>query len=165
MKCENCGSDNIVWDRRNGSVVCSNCGLVLDSIYDNSLSFSDEDTIIISPNFIDNIKEETKKFLSNKTHKNTVYINGSPHIISESGLIALDLISRSVKAKKVYETIENSGILSGRKIKTKVAVAFYLAGYRDEEFKKILKILGINYNYIRKIINKISKKYLYFLDN
>lgn len=34
MKCHECGSTNIMWDYRTGSIVCCNCGLVLDIIYE-----------------------------------------------------------------------------------------------------------------------------------
>ena len=34
MRCPECKSDNILWDYKAGTVVCCNCGLVIDYIYE-----------------------------------------------------------------------------------------------------------------------------------
>jgi uncharacterized Zn finger protein (UPF0148 family) len=33
MKCPYCGSEELVWDYKNGAVVCSSCGCIVDTIY------------------------------------------------------------------------------------------------------------------------------------
>ncbi|MEM1656708.1 MAG: TFIIB-type zinc ribbon-containing protein, partial [Sulfolobaceae archaeon] len=109
MKCENCGSSDLVWDRKNGNIVCSNCGLVIETIYDNTLINTEDEYIIISPNLFNNIRKETKDFIFNKFRKNIIYINGIKHIIHEDSLIALDLVSRNLKVKKIYENINKLG--------------------------------------------------------
>jgi uncharacterized Zn finger protein (UPF0148 family) len=33
MRCPYCGSEELVWDYKNGAVVCSSCGCIVDTIY------------------------------------------------------------------------------------------------------------------------------------
>jgi transcription initiation factor TFIIIB Brf1 subunit/transcription initiation factor TFIIB len=33
MRCPCCGSEELVWDYKNGAVVCSSCGCIVDIIY------------------------------------------------------------------------------------------------------------------------------------
>lgn len=34
MKCPECKDDNVLWDYKTGTIVCGNCGLVIDYIYE-----------------------------------------------------------------------------------------------------------------------------------
>jgi len=47
MKCWYCGSEDVVWDYRTGSVVCRNCGLVLDVIFDDSSKFVEDGVAVL----------------------------------------------------------------------------------------------------------------------
>ncbi len=52
MECPVCGSNEIVWDNKNGEVVCSNCGIIIDNIYYSGRNESEStETIIISNKF------------------------------------------------------------------------------------------------------------------
>jgi len=47
MKCWYCGSEDVAWDYRTGSVVCRSCGLVLDVIFDNSSGFVEDGVAVL----------------------------------------------------------------------------------------------------------------------
>jgi transcription initiation factor TFIIIB Brf1 subunit/transcription initiation factor TFIIB len=161
MKCDNCGSIYLIWDYKNGNVVCSMCGLVVESIYEGQYMQSQEDIIIISNNI--NIKLITKKYLKilsyNKIFKNNyININNKIKFYSKEAEIALDFLSRNNKVKLIYEKLNNTGVFSGKKIKTRVAISYYLAGYRGKELENVLNILKINKKYFKKYLNKILRK-------
>jgi transcription initiation factor TFIIIB Brf1 subunit/transcription initiation factor TFIIB len=65
------------------------------------------------------------------------------------------------KVYKIYKFLEKNGMFSGRKIKIRVALSFYIAGYRCKKMKNILEKLHINEKYFRKITYKLPKELKY----
>ncbi|MEZ0290886.1 MAG: TFIIB-type zinc ribbon-containing protein [Sulfolobales archaeon] len=41
-RCPSCGSEDVVWDYQRGEVICSSCGLVIDTIYYTARRFSEK---------------------------------------------------------------------------------------------------------------------------
>lgn len=167
MSCPYCGSNNLIWDVKSGTVVCMECASVVDVIYDDK-EFSSTD-IIIDLNKI-TINDVTRKFLVdlNKIQKTkTKYkINNSntSKYISEDGILALEFLKMDPKVEKIYNSLTEKGFFSGKKLKTRVAISFYLAGYRGKRINNILAKLRINHKYFKKLIYKLPKELKYKIE-
>lgn len=166
MKCPYCGSINLIWDIKNGTVVCMDCATVIDKIYYEGTLSSSEDEIILDFNKL-KVSDKTKKFLSeldritNNNKKFKIDIYGKTRYFSEDGLAALQILEVDKKVKRIYNLLTEKGFFSGKKLKTRVALSFYLAGYRGDRINTILTKLGINQKYFKKLIYKLPKELKY----
>ncbi|MFP3198115.1 MAG: TFIIB-type zinc ribbon-containing protein [Sulfolobaceae archaeon] len=178
MECPYCKSKNLVWDYKNGVIVCSSCGLVVDQIFDQSVynDYNDEIENISSSKYITpqeiflnkslNFVSKTNKILDinikvnrvKKSRKNfeekLIFYNGS--IIRESSLIPLKYIENNEKLFIVYDFIDRIPKFRDKHIKYKVALALYF--YDTELFNKIEPMLGISKKYFRKILSTVKSK-------
>ncbi|BDC19281.1 TFIIB-type zinc ribbon-containing protein [Acidianus sp. HS-5] len=163
MQCPYCGSKNLIWDSARGIVVCEVCGSVIDTIYDYSQIEVSEEIIDLNKNLSERI--ETKNFikLTEITASKFRIIDNKKNMkfITEDGELALSLLNMDKNVYKIYEYMENNGIFSGRKIKIRVALSFYIAGYRYKKMRNILEKLHINEKYFRKITYKLPKELKY----
>ncbi|MBW9140532.1 MAG: hypothetical protein K1T65_02295 [Candidatus Aramenus sp.] len=164
MRCPSCGSANIVWTE--SSVVCGNCGLVIDEQkYDYSPpSFSEE---VVDLTGTMRLSERTKyvtayirdRISNNEFNRRRFLLRvnegGKLGVISREGVLALELIKKDPIAHKIYLIINEEGYLSGAKIKTRVAVSFYLSGYKGKKMKDILRKLNVNEKHFRRVLRKI----------
>lgn len=176
MECPYCKSKNLVWDYKNGVIVCSSCGLVVDQIFDQSAYNDYEIENISSSKYIipqeiylnksSNFISKTNKILDinikvnrvKKSRKNfeekLIFYNGS--IIRESSLISLKYIENNEKLFIVYDFIDRIPKFKDKHIKYKVALALYF--YDIELFNKIEPMLGISKKYFRKILSTVKSK-------
>ncbi|MCY0883793.1 MAG: hypothetical protein OWQ50_08515 [Acidianus infernus] len=163
MQCPYCGSNDLIWDNIHGNIVCASCGSVIDTLYDYSQIDTSEDIIDLNKNLSE--RKETRNFIKlTETVSNKFrIINNKKNMkfITEDGELALSLLNMDKKVYKVYEYLEKNGIFCGRKIKTRVALSFYIAGYRCKKMRNILEKLHINEKYFRKITYKLPKELKY----
>ncbi|AWR97242.1 hypothetical protein DFR86_06505 [Acidianus sulfidivorans JP7] len=163
MQCPYCGSTNLIWDEKNGCIVCRDCATIIDSLYDFDQYNTTE--IVIDFNKL-NIRKSTINFLSlldniNNKNKYKIDINNKNKYITEDGIYALQLLKMNKTAEEIFNKLTETGYFSGKKIKTRVAISFYLSGYRGNKMRDILKKLHINERYFKKITYKIPN-YLKF---
>ena len=144
MKCPYCGSENLVW--KDGEVVCTSCGSVIDRIYEHNMFFEVKPAKPTPKYKI--IEEEIP------ISENAVYYNGST--VSEDSLLALKLIESNEKFLLIYDTIASLPMFQTKTIKTKLAVGLYL--YNKEMFNKYRMYLQVSEKYIKKLLNRIKKK-------
>ncbi|NON63178.1 hypothetical protein, partial [Acidianus sp. RZ1] len=109
---------------------------------------NDEAKII---DFIAIMKKKNKKDIKISSETTQKYI-------SIDSLLALELLKMDSNVNKIYTILNNSGLFSGRKIKMRVAISFYLAGYRRNKLDSILEKLNINHKYLKKVIYKLPKE-------
>ncbi len=61
-RCPECGSTSILWDYKNGSIVCGDCGLVIDNIYDYTYRIQEQnDYYNCKPKLISDYQYITKR--------------------------------------------------------------------------------------------------------
>ncbi|AWR94450.1 TFIIB-type zinc ribbon-containing protein [Acidianus brierleyi] len=161
MKCPSCGSTNIIWKSKEGIVVCSDCGLVIDDkAYDYyPIYFDKEIKNTINSLQSKNMERDSYRVISKKIKiTNNYNINRNQNVAKSNNIIALELLKMNSSALKIYNVINDNGYLSGTQIKTKVAVSFYLSGYNTRKIRSILEKLQINEKYFRKTIKKLTMK-------
>jgi transcription initiation factor TFIIIB Brf1 subunit/transcription initiation factor TFIIB len=160
MKCPSCGSANIVWKSKEGMIVCSDCGLVIDDkVYDYRPTYLNEVKSTTSSLQYNNEKIDNCKIIAKKVRiLNNYKPNGSQSIAKSNNILALELLKMNSNALKIYNVMNDKGYLSGKQIKTKVAVSFYLSGYNSNRMKSILEKLQINEKYFRKTIKTLTMK-------
>ncbi|ARM75882.1 TFIIB-type zinc ribbon-containing protein [Acidianus manzaensis] len=163
MQCPYCGSTNLLWDIKNGTVICRDCASVIDSMYDYERYNNNE--IVIDFNKL-TINQNTKEFLSildNIRYKNKykIDLSNKNKYLTEDGIYALQLLNMDTSVRKIYDELTKYGYFSGKKIKTRVAISFYLSGYRGNKMRNILRKLHINEKYFKKITYKIPRNIKY----
>ncbi|ADX85781.1 TFIIB-type zinc ribbon-containing protein [Saccharolobus islandicus] len=156
MECPACGSNEIVWDNKNGEVVCSNCGIIIDNIYYSGRNESEStETIIISNKFYKDdilIKElRIKTFLKKNRIENKK--TDQYEIILRSMLL-------DAQYKKIYKVLYDEGILSGLKAKSKLGLLIYFRFALNDRYLHQLKEFGIKNENLRKRLKRISRKRL-----
>ncbi|MDT7900582.1 MAG: TFIIB-type zinc ribbon-containing protein [Acidianus sp.] len=163
MQCPYCNSKNLIWDSIHGNIICASCGSVIDTLYDYSQIGTSEEIIDLNKGVSE--RKETRNFIRlTETISNKFRIFNNKEnmkFITEDGELALSLLNMDKKVYKIYEFLEKNGMFSGRKIKIRVALSFYIAGYRCKKMKNILEKLHINEKYFRKITYKLPKELKY----
>jgi len=161
MKCPLCGSTNIIWKSREGIIVCSDCGLVIDDkAYDYYPVYFDKE-IKKTINLLKSKNSETNNYriIRNKIETVNNYKPSVKQCITKNNnVLALELLKMNSRALKIYNILNDNGYLSGTQIKTKVAVSFYLSGYNNSKIRSILEKLQINEKYFRKTVKKLTLK-------
>ncbi|AAK40619.1 transcription initiation factor IIB family protein [Saccharolobus solfataricus] len=159
MQCPACGSNEIIWDNKNGEIVCSNCGTIIDNIYYNGQNES-ESTEIISINnkfYKDDIQVKelrVKNFLKNNR-------------IETKKIDQYEIILRSMlldsQYKKIYKLLYDEGILSGLKAKSKLGLLIYFRFALNNGYLHLLEKFDIKNETLKKILKRIGRKRLTLL--
>ncbi|BFH73357.1 TFIIB-type zinc ribbon-containing protein [Sulfurisphaera javensis] len=161
MKCPYCGSENLVWDYKNGNLVCTECGSVLDKIYSyDNYQDNNEEIILVTkslyPDFFQKIERITKynkvRTVKRKGLEKIIVYNGS--LLRESSLNALKAIENNEKLLLLYDIIDTHPMFQSKNSKYKLAVALYL--YDKREFNRLSRNLNISEKYMKKILTKIK---------
>ena len=142
MRCPYCGSDKLDW--RDGQVVCSSCGSVIDRVYD-GISFFEP------PKQKPATKYEVKK-VETPTWVNAVNYNGA--VVREDSLPALKLIESNEMFLLIYDTVNS--FFSTKTAKTKLAIGLYL--YDIQLFKKYMMYLGVSEKRVLKALSGVKRK-------
>ena len=175
MECPYCKSKNLIWDYKNGTIVCADCGAVLDQIYDESSSFEEMESISgryvsIYENFLSNYKsivDRTNRIITENIKRNNRYnkaqkfdkdrflfYNGS--IVRESSFLPLKYIENNERLLIIYDFIDRIPKFKDKHIRYKIALAVYF--YDQNLFKKVEDKLGISKKYFKKILSSISTR-------
>ncbi|QGA54921.1 transcription initiation factor IIB family protein [Sulfolobus sp. E5-1-F] len=152
MECPVCGSSEIIWDNKNGEVVCSNCGTIIDSIYYSEQNEPEStETIIINNKFYkDEIlikKLRIKNFLKNNRIENKK---------TDRYEIILRSILLDSQYKKIYKVLYNEGILSGLKAKSKLGLLIYFRFALNDQYLHQLEQFGIKNENLKKRLRRIG---------
>lgn len=110
MRCPECKSDNILWDYKAGTVVCCNCGLVIDYIYEETKQKYGTDLIL---NF------------NTKTYNKTKYRVSEIYIIKSRIKMYHKLVYRTKEYYKIARKLKKKSIVLDEK-----AFREYLEGKR-----------------------------------
>ncbi|AAY80049.1 TFIIB-type zinc ribbon-containing protein [Sulfolobus acidocaldarius] len=170
MECPECKSREIVWDYKCGNLVCSNCGLVLDKIYDDHNYIDNEIMIKIQSTFtnvtiltykdkiekIDKIIKFNSKLSKKQLPKSRKLLNYNNAIIRSSSATIIKYLDFNEKLLLVYDIIDTIPILNNISIKYKVALAMYF--YDKKTFNKIMNNLEISNKYFNKILRRLNSK-------
>jgi len=176
LRCDSCGSTNLVWDNKSGTVICGDCGLVLERIYFNQKHYYESDQILVNyPQVLEvsSVKRDSERKFNSLLKKSRnirnikqlrIYVEPKEeglsvgHIISKESLEALATITSDGKMLKTYTYMEKEGWFSGLRLKTRVALTAFLV-FRSNRRKLniILKILGIDEKYLRKLLKRVPK--------
>ncbi|MCY0849642.1 TFIIB-type zinc ribbon-containing protein [Sulfuracidifex metallicus] len=173
LTCSYCGSKNLIWDYTRGEVVCGDCGTTADRVYDyrpafieEALKSSQNRSLLYKNREIEPFKEfmhllKKSRFL--RKYKgvklnisfNKGFIQGSK-IYSQISLDALYKIESDRVAIKIYKYLEETGIFSGLKFKTRVLLTYYLVYGNDKiRIRRILKRYYTSEENIKRIIKQI----------
>ncbi|BFI75311.1 TFIIB-type zinc ribbon-containing protein [Sulfurisphaera ohwakuensis] len=160
MKCPYCESENLVWDYKNGNLVCTSCGSVIDKIYYEDSTSYEESVYFPETLYFDffsktkRIKEFKNKTLKGRRNKlqSTVIYNGS--LIKETSLNAMKFLENNEKLLLLYDTIDNLPVFHSKSVKYKLAIALYF--YDKKEFNRLSGYLNISNKYMKKILSKIK---------
>jgi len=163
MKCPNCGFDELIWDTKSGSVVCPNCGLVIDQIYEDSVVNVDEDIITGSykpGHYLTLNKKETeilrniitKNLKSKSSSKKAIYYNGN--IINSDSLNAIKFLENNELLLIIFDIVNNIPKLASKHLKYKVGISIYFTN--KELFNKVYKNLNINIRYFNRILSELN---------
>ncbi|HDD25809.1 MAG TPA: TFIIB-type zinc ribbon-containing protein [Acidilobales archaeon] len=110
MKCPECGSVELVWDYKGGCVVCSACGLVIDSIYVNQVNgFRDEG--------LENARMKAKEKV--KTHKKLKVLGDQE--MAKRFKLYMDLLNNK-RVKLAFETKALTEFIYGKRAPVKILV-------------------------------------------
>jgi len=145
MKCWYCGSEDVVWDYRTGSVVCRNCGLVLDMIFDASTGFVEDEVAVLrrmSParamtanhlgSDLRSIEHRVKKYEKFARHArrgvvvDVTALNPGSRIRVYRGSVDEVLKPLEESLREFLEVIEEDPLLGSRTYRGKIAAAFIL---------------------------------------
>ena len=172
MLCPYCGSHNVVWDYSKGTIVCAECGSVLDSIYEyDATNFTHSSLSELLPSYSAILSRKKKTDISKEItyfkEKNfhveyeEVIDTGESIKIEKKSRINLSLHLYNVEdflpnelVYIAFDKISRLGIL-GTQLE-KAVLAYYLVfGYEDT-----LRKLGGDKkarDFINKILRKMSK--------
>ena len=184
MLCPYCGSHNVVWDYSKGTIVCAECGSVLDSIYEyDATNFSHSSLSELLPSYSAILSRKKKINMS----KESVYLKEKNFHIEYEEVIDTGKLTESEKKNRTnmsiqeyniedflpnelvyiaFDKISRLGIL-GTQLE-KAVLAYYLVfGYEDT-----LRKLGGDKkarDFINKILRKMGKSTIMsikvYLDN
>ncbi|BCU70588.1 TFIIB-type zinc ribbon-containing protein [Stygiolobus caldivivus] len=174
MECPYCKNKDLIWDYKNGIIVCSSCGSVIDQIFEQyenavdepvnvanyksvyepfilkSLSIKNRTDAIVNKN----IKRNRLGKLKRSVEEKFIFYNGS--VVRESSIIPLKYIENNEKLLIIYDLIERFPQFRDKHIKYKVALTFYF--YDKSLFNKVQHNLGISKKYFEKILSKVSTR-------
>lgn len=137
-KCNYCGSNKLRWDYKNGIVVCEDCGTIIeDKIFDGASPFLETKTKPL--NYLEKSK---KKELKEKNIRSYEYLNNEKSVTTASNLYLKSLFNFDKELYITYNKLLEKGILSGKKIKTRIIVTIFFSK-RREEYKKYLRYFNI----------------------
>jgi len=174
VKCSYCGSGQIISDYRTGEVICSECGTVIEKIYYNGPTNTDEE-IVVSPLSYEEIQKINRlkryKYLKSKLNRPLLVMNThNAHdfltrggkewrlVIHKNSLAALDKLRQEGALKVAYQVVSERVRISSRTERVKVALSLYFleVTQRGTGAKmEFLKELGIGKDYFRKLLSSI----------
>ena len=169
MKCPYCGSSNLVWDGNTGTIVCANCGSVLDVIYEYDASnFTHSDLSELLPSYsailLKRRKGSQQKVESYDKLKYQMSFDEVTLTPERNKARELNRTKYSVEeflkdelTYIAFDKLTSLGILSAQL--ERAILAYYLVfGY-----EKTIRKLGGDSNakfFLNKILRKVSKKTL-----
>ena len=184
MQCPYCGSRNIVWDYSKGTIICVECGSVLDSIYEyDATDFMHSDLSELMPSYAailskkrkTDIGQESVYFKEKKFHieyeeliddKGTAKIDKKSRLNSPLHMFNVEDFLPNELVYIVFDKISRLGLLPTQL--EKAVLAYYLVfGYEST-----LRRLGGDKkakDFIDKILKKLNKNIIMsikvYLDN
>lgn len=157
MKCPYCGSNNIIWDDKNGEIICASCGSVLDKIYYGEIYDESDPQVTLPksafPEFYKKVKR-TKTWRRPVMRRRVVLYNGG--YIRELSLNAVKLIENNEKFLILYDIIDRLPQFRTRDVRYKLAIGLYL--FDINEFRRLKPLLDISEDYMAKLISKLKAK-------
>ncbi len=185
IRCPECGSTSILWDYKNGSVICGNCGLVIDNIYDYThRSREQNDYYSYKPRLISDYQRITKR---NRRYKNMYnrlkmlkpiisrrlkrylvidekalkeYLNGlRPHVKIFKYHKEIQI---PIETKIIIEKIINKDpVLTSRTDRAKIALALIILDMLNNgkpDIRKIAKETFISVTHVRRLTKLIEER-------
>ncbi len=185
--CPECHSTNIIWDHRNGYIVCTNCGLVLDRIYVNQV---DKNTIkdiklsskcLISNVYDERQKRERYRKRNNRLRRITKILNeikARPYLILDTKAVNEYLLGKrphvklfryktwtpnsDMVLKQVIEkVVNNDPILASRTERAKWAIArilIQLSVNKKVDVKSIASETKLSVTHVRRLVSMVQKR-------
>ncbi len=187
LVCPECHSTNIIWDHKNGYVVCTNCGLVLDRIYVEHLDKTIiKDTKLNNKSLISNVFNKRKRRQeyrkrNNRLRKITKILNEiktRPYLTLDTKAVNEYLLGKrshvklfkyktwtpnnNLILKRIIEkVINNDPILASRTERAKWAIAKILVQLSINEkvdIKSIANETKLSITHIRRLISVVQKR-------
>ncbi|MEL9970456.1 MAG: hypothetical protein QXF16_06305 [Metallosphaera sp.] len=166
--CSFCGSSDLIWDDSRGVIVCANCAAVLDIIYDYRMPYIEPHRPKSTFNKDIFFKKIEIKEIS-KILKRTQYIrlkgnlmldfhgkDRKVKIYTTDSIMALNALNSDRNVVKIYNYLENKGIFSGLKYRTRVLLTYYLIYNGDEKkLKKLFKSPNLKLGNIKKLAKRV----------
>ncbi len=153
-KCKYCGSNRIRWDYKNGIIVCENCGSVIeDKIFEETYPFFQEEKKTRITTYIEKNKE---KELKKKALESYIYLKERP--MEDNNLYAVQLeqlLNIDERFRSVYNKLINSGILSGKKTKTRIIFTIFFSN-EEKSYNKYLKYFNITEKEFKETISQLK---------
>ncbi|BBG24456.1 TFIIB-type zinc ribbon-containing protein [Sulfuracidifex tepidarius] len=152
-KCNFCGSNKLRWDYKNGIIVCEDCGTVIDDkIFDGTSPFLE--TKIKPSNYLEKSKERE---LKQRTIRSYEYINSRKSINKVDNLYLKSLFNFDRELYFTYLKLLENGILSGKKIKTRIIITIFFSN-RREEYEKYLRYFNITEKEYKDTLSHLKLK-------
>jgi len=168
MKCQCCGSEELVWDYKNGAVVCSSCGCVADIIYD-AHTYSNNGSVNRVAERLYRlqrmvrrkmVKEAMKRFELEK--RGYILVNGV--VIHSRSLAALRIVESNSAVKehverglRILEAFAPTKL--SRSIRSRYALAYAVAKMmRNEDVSaKELTLFSIGKSTAARVVNEAKQ--------
>lgn len=170
--CDYCGSKNLLWDYVRGEIVCGDCGTTLDKVYDYRPVYAEEVSrtsgqgYILKNNRLDSYREfielMKKTRFMRKFKGVKLNLSGNDRrihisrIYSPISLDALYKLQSDRVAFRIYKYLEDKGIFSGLKFKTRVLLTYYLIyGNNRARIKNLFKQYYTDEENIKRVAKQI----------
>jgi len=187
LVCPECHSTNVIWDYKNGYIVCTNCGLVLDRIYVEHLGRSAiKDVKINNKSLISNVFNERKRRQeyhkrNNRLRKITKILNEvktRPYLTLDTKAVNEYLLGKRSHVKLfkykawmpnndlilkqiIEKIINNDPILASRTERAKWAIAkilIQLSINKKVDAKSIANETKLSITHVRRLISVVQKR-------
>ncbi len=185
-KCPECGSTSILWDYKNGIIVCSNCGLVIDNVYDYTVYYNQDQNnhgtrkirLISEYQYIKMksrryrdihnrlkileplISRKLKRYLTIDEKALKEYLNGlRPHV---KIFKYHKEIQASIEAKILIEKVINKDpVLTSRTDRAKIALALIILDILSNgkpDIYKIARKTSISVTHVRRLLKLLEER-------
>ncbi len=182
--CPECRSTDIIWDYRNGYIICTNCGLVLDRIYVKCIDRKKNEINnrkLISEVFGERKRKQEYYKKNNRVRRITRIINeikSRPYLTLDTNAVNEYLLGKRPHVKLfkyktwapnndlilkqiIEKVVNNDPVLASRTERAKWAIAkilVQLSTNKSVDVKSIANETKLSVTHIRRLISVIQKR-------
>ncbi|MEM4787487.1 MAG: TFIIB-type zinc ribbon-containing protein [Ignisphaera sp.] len=156
-RCPHCFSQLLVWDFERGSIVCSSCGCVIDTIYDSSPSISN---ISLQPSKI--VRYIPKSITEiEKNRKDVEIVERKSRAIKTIKMLPDDIKKQCEYGIEIAYKV-SPGLVEGKGLRSRYAVGYILYNLvmdrQNIDVEEISKMFRISVSTSRRLIKQVQHR-------